>query len=51
MTSAILIAVVGLMYFVVAIDQAFIQHNAWNGLVWLGYSIAQVGLWRITVCP
>jgi hypothetical protein len=31
MTSAVLIALVGLMYFAVAIDQALIQHNAWNG--------------------
>ena len=49
MTSAILIALVGFMYFAVAIDQAFIQQNFWNGLVWLGYSLAQIGLWHLTV--
>jgi hypothetical protein len=51
MTSAILIALVGFAYFAVAIDQAFVQHNFWNGLVWLGYAIAQIGLWNITVQP
>jgi hypothetical protein len=51
MTSAILIALVGLMYFAVAIDQALIQHNAWNGLVWFGYALAQIGLWHVTVQP
>ena len=51
MTSAILIAVVGFMYFAVAIDQALIQHNFWNGLIWAGYAIAQIGLWHITVHP
>jgi hypothetical protein len=33
MTSAVLIALVGFMYFTVAIDQAFIHHNFWNGLI------------------
>jgi hypothetical protein len=51
MTSAILIALVGLMYFTVAIDQAFIHHNFWNGLIWLGYALAQIGLWHVTVQP
>jgi hypothetical protein len=49
--SAVLIALVGLMYFAVAIDQALIQHNAWNGLIWLGYALAQIGLWHVTVQP
>ena len=49
MTSAILIAFVGLIYFAVAIDQALIQHDFWSGLIWLGYSIAQVGLWHLTI--
>jgi hypothetical protein len=43
MTSAILIALVGLMYFTVAIDQAFIHHLL---LIWLGYAVAQIGLWH-----
>lgn len=51
MTSAILIALVGLAYFAVAIDQFCIQHNFWAGLVWLGYSIAQIGLFHMTVQP
>ena len=51
MTSAILIAVVGLIYFAVAIDQALIQHNFWNGIIWFGYAIAQTGLWNLTVRP
>lgn len=51
MTSAILIALVGLAYLAVAIDQFLIQHNFWNGLVWLGYALAQIGLWHITVQP
>ena len=51
MTSAILIALVGLAYFAVAVDQAFIHHNFWNGLIWLGYAVAQIGLWHVTVQP
>jgi hypothetical protein len=51
MTSAILIALVGLMYFTVAIDQAFIQHNFWNGPHMAGYALAQIGLWHVTVQP
>jgi hypothetical protein len=53
MTSAILIALVGLMYFAVAVDQAFIHHNHnfWNGLIWAGYALAQIGLWHVTVQP
>ena len=51
MTSAVLIALVGFIYFAVAIDQALIQHNAWNGLIWLGYAVAQIGLWHVTVQP
>jgi hypothetical protein len=38
-------------YFTVAIDQAFIHHNFWNGLIWLGYAVAQIGLWHVTVQP
>jgi hypothetical protein len=49
MTSAVLIALVGLIYFAVAIDLGFIQHRFWHATVWLGYAIAQVGLWRITI--
>ena len=49
MTSAILIALVGLAYTAVAIDQFFIQHDIWNGLVWFGYATAQIGLWHLTV--
>ena len=49
MTSAILIALVGLIYFAVAIDLGLIQHRYWHSLIWLGYSIAQIGLWRVTV--
>ena len=51
MTSAILIALVGFMYFAVAIDQALVHHNFWNGLIWLGYALAQIGLWHVTVQP
>jgi hypothetical protein len=50
-TSAVLIAIVGFMYFAVAIDQAFIHHNFWNGLIWFGYAVAQIGLWHVTVQP
>jgi hypothetical protein len=49
MTSAVLIALVGFVYFAVAIDLGLIQHRHWHAIVWLGYAIAQVGLWRITV--
>jgi hypothetical protein len=49
MTSAILIALVGVAYFAVAIDQFCIQHNFWAGTIWLGYAIAQVGLWQLTI--
>lgn len=49
MTSAILIALVGLIYFAVAIDLGLIQHRFWHATIWLGYAIAQAGLWRITV--
>ena len=49
MISAVIIAIVGIAYFVVALDQFFLQANFWNGLVWLGYAIAQAGLWRLTV--
>ena len=51
MTSAILIALVGLIYFAVAIDQFFLQRNFWAGTIWLGYAIAQTGLWNLTVRP
>ena len=51
MTSAILIALVGLIYFAVAIDQALIQHNFWAGVIWFGYAVAQIGLWHVTVHP
>ena len=49
MTSAVLIALVGFAYFAVAVDLGLIQHRYWHGLIWLGYSIAQIGLWRVTV--
>jgi hypothetical protein len=49
MTSAILIALVGFIYFAVAIDLGLIQHKFWHGLVWFGYAVAQIGLWRITI--
>ena len=49
MTSAVLIALVGFIYFAVAIDLGLIQHRFWHATVWLGYAIAQVGLWRITI--
>jgi hypothetical protein len=48
MTSSALIASVGFIYFFVAIDLGLIQHRYWHGLIWLGYSIAQIGLWRVT---
>lgn len=51
MTSAVLIALVGLAYLAVSIDQFLIQHNFWNGIIWLGYAIAQAGLWHMTVQP
>jgi hypothetical protein len=49
MTSGFLIALVGLIYLTVAIDLGLIQHRYWHSLIWLGYSIAQIGLWRITI--
>ena len=49
MTSSVLIALVGLIYFTVAIDLGLFQQRYWHGLVWAGYAIAQVGLWRITI--
>ena len=49
MTSSLLIALVGLAYFVVAIDLGLLQHRYWHSLIWLGYSIAQIGLWRVTI--
>jgi hypothetical protein len=51
MTSAVLIALVGLAYFVVAIDLGLLQHRYWHALIWFGYAVAQVGLWQITVRP
>ena len=51
MTSAVLIALVGLMYAAVAIDQALVQHNFWAGVVWFGYSVSQIGLWHMTIRP
>ena len=49
MTSALLIALVGFIYFAVAIDQFCIQHNFWAGVVWFGYAVAQIGLWHMTI--
>ena len=49
MTSGVLIALVGFIYFAVAIDLGLIQQRYWHGLIWLGYSIAQIGLWRVTI--
>lgn len=49
MTSSILIALVGLIYLTVAIDLGLAQGRYWHGLIWLGYAIAQAGLWRITI--
>jgi hypothetical protein len=49
MTSAILIALVGLIYSAVAIDQFCLQHNFWAGTIWLGYAISQAGLWQLTI--
>jgi hypothetical protein len=51
MTSAILIALVGLIYFAVSLDQFCLQHNFWNGMIWFGYAVAQTGLWNLTVRP
>ena len=51
MTSAVLIAIVGFMYFAVAIDQFCIQHNFWAGVIWAGYAFSQIGLWHVTVQP
>jgi hypothetical protein len=49
MTSGILIALVGLIYFAVAIDLGLIQQRYWHSLIWLGYAVAQIGLWRVTI--
>jgi hypothetical protein len=49
MTSSLLIALVGFMYFAVAIDLGLLQHRYWHALIWFGYAIAQAGLWRITI--
>jgi hypothetical protein len=52
MTSAILIALVGLIYLAVAIDLSLFQHNATGtASSGLGYAIAQIGLWHVTVHP
>jgi hypothetical protein len=51
MTSATLIALVAFIYFGIAVDQFCLQHNFWNGLIWLGYAVAQIGLWHVTVQP
>lgn len=51
MTSAILIALVGLIYLAVAIDLGLVQQRYWHATVWLGYAIAQIGLWRVTIYP
>lgn len=51
MTSSVLIAFVGLIYFAVAVDLGLIQHKFWHGLIWFGYAVAQIGLWKITVQP
>lgn len=51
MTSAILIALVGLAYLAVAIDQFCIQRNFWAGIIWFGYAVAQAGLWNMTIRP
>lgn len=40
--SAPLIAIVGVIYLAVAIDQA--SKGSWMGLAWLGYAVANVGL-------
>ena len=49
MTSGALIALVGFIYFAVAIDLGLLQHKFWHAIIWLGYAIAQAGLWRITI--
>ncbi len=49
MTSAVLIALVGLIYFAVAVDLGLVQHKFWHGLIWFGYAVAQIGLWKITI--
>ena len=49
MTSGILIALVGFIYFAVAIDLGLIQHRYWHSLIWLGSAVAQIGLWRVTI--
>ena len=49
MTSSVLIALVGFIYLTVAIDLGLIQHRYWHSLIWLGYAIAQAGLWRVTI--
>jgi hypothetical protein len=49
MTSGFLIALVGLAYFFVAIDLGLMQQRYWHSLIWLGYAVAQIGLWRVTI--
>lgn len=45
--SAWLIAAVGVVYMIVAVEQ-YTKGNWPMGIVWMGYSIAQVGLWRVS---
>jgi hypothetical protein len=49
MISGFLIALVGFIYFAVAIDLGLIQHKFWHAIVWFGYAVAQIGLWRISL--
>jgi|LakMenEpi03Aug12_release.lakeMendotaPanAssembly.Ray.scaffolds.fasta_scaffold1004219_2 hypothetical protein len=48
MTSAILIALTGLAYAVIGVEQA-INGKIPQAMIWFGYSFAQAGLWWVTI--
>lgn len=49
--SAWLVAFVGLIYLWIAIEQFFIVHNPFMGIVFLGYSLSNVGFYFMAGKP
>jgi mannose/fructose/N-acetylgalactosamine-specific phosphotransferase system component IID len=43
--SGPLILVVTAIYFLIGLDLA-IKGNLWGGVVWFGYCLANIGLWK-----
>lgn len=43
--SGILIIIVTLIYFFIGVDLA-IKGNLWGGVVWWGYCVANIGLYK-----